>query len=329
MAFIYFNTCGQDYDMTTISQEWDTLVNDGACTVNTDVTYGYTLTVKGGGTLINKSLTTPSAGIANFTAQFPNNTDGNTSNLVFAGMYASLNSFNQIAISYAPEGTPVFTTIPISSPTAFHCFEFKWDNVAGTLIIRQDGNVIGTASGLSIPTTGNNNFGFWINNNNGITCAVMAIADLTGPAPWNDLVGEVKPFILLPTNAGLDTEWSNSFSANNYAQVNSRIAPGDASYLTSDTVNQIDLYEVGSIPADAISVACVMGKINAKKLVGGTRYVGYALYNGSTVNVSTGQGIASGSYTEYETAMAVNPYTSANWALADFTGLQIGMKVTA
>lgn len=328
MAVVYFNTCGQEYDNSTVSQEWDILNNPN---IVSDVTYGYVMQLPPGAYAV-QNLNAIDDGIYNSTYSFNGSVLSSSNNgLIFSNMTACVNGLSQIAVFNKNTGQLICTSGVISNPNAFHCFEFKWSISAQSLIIRLDGNVVFSGAGLpNFPTSGAASYGAENTSGSTTIMAIMTVQDLTGPAPWNDMVGEFKPFVLFPTGAGLDTEWTNSFSVNNYAQVNSRIAPGDTSYLSSDTIGNIDLYTIGSLPVDVISVAACMGKINGKKIVGGTRDVAFALYPGSGSPVlGTPAAIASGQYLEYITVFAENPITSSSWVLSDFTSLQIGMKVTS
>jgi len=153
------------------------------------------------------------------------------------------------------------------------------------------------------------------------------ICDLTGSAPYNDFLGDVRVLEMLPDAAGDSAQFTPD-SGNNWARVNE--TPGhnsDTSYVESDTGGHEDLYSTANPSSSATTVYAAKVVTVARKTAAGDRALELSLKSGSTTDrVSIGN--LTDSYAEYTSTYLLNPDgTPGAWTIAALNGVQIGQRV--
>lgn len=130
---------------------------------------------------------------------------------------------------------------------------------------------------------------------------------------------------LLPAGAGNSTQWTPS-AGNNYTNVDEAPA-SDADGVLTNTADQLDLYSLGDLPAEANAVKCVQLDarsfrngastptiIKAGLRTGGTNYLGDSFSPDKMLPVHVTK--------LYET----NPNTASNWSVSEVNGLEAGVQ---
>lgn len=143
-----------------------------------------------------------------------------------------------------------------------------------------------------------------------------------------DWIGNTKIHAILPNAAGSSTQWDPS-AGDNYACVDERPA-SDADYVSTNTVDEIDLYAASNLSGSIGSVKCVQlqarcayeGSPTPTHLQLGLRSGGANYFSADkTPPASFGQSVYALWYT--------NPADSEAWEEADVNALEIGFKATA
>lgn len=122
--------------------------------------------------------------------------------------------------------------------------------------------------------------------------------------------------------------WSHNSGTNNFSRVNETLVDGDTSYVFDSTVNDQDLYGIGSLPVTPTNIWNVQHRYVARKDDAGTRQVAGVVKSGTTTNVETTQTMNS-SYQTFRNQYNTDPNTSAAWGASAVNSLQIGQKTIA
>jgi hypothetical protein len=101
-----------------------------------------------------------------------------------------------------------------------------------------------------------------------------------------------------------------------------------ASYVSSSTVGQTDLYGIAPITVTPASVVGVTTRALAQKTDAGTRNIGVQLKSGSTTSNGTSTALNTSWSWVYRNDL-VDPATGAAWSAVSVNNLQIGETVTA
>lgn len=151
-----------------------------------------------------------------------------------------------------------------------------------------------------------------------------------GAAPYNDFIGEVRCYPLLPNGNGNSSQLLNSAgnSTNNYSYVD-ETAPGsgDADYVGSGTNDQQDTYVHADITATTGTVLDVKLSQRAYKSDGATRSFAPVVRSGGADAVGTDT-VLSTSAQRFITDYKTNPVTAAAWTnIAEANGAEFGFRV--
>lgn len=97
------------------------------------------------------------------------------------------------------------------------------------------------------------------------------LLDTSGPAPYNDFLGDIAVKTLVPSGVGDSAQWvgSDGNSVDNHLLVD-EVPAAAADYVESNTSGQIDLYSMTDIPA-GYNVLAVQEVLHAVKSDGGTQ----------------------------------------------------------
>lgn len=231
--------------------------------------------------------------------------------------------------AYTGAGSTVATaSLATPSNTWFHyqIFARLHASTGRFMVIRDDGATI-------LDYTGNTLFSGSDTAITGVqfvsNAVVLSVDDLyindgTGPAPYNDLMGDLRVAPMVPTGVGATTGMTPSTGAN-WQTVD------EQPYVTTDYVTGAagtkDTYATSDAPASATVFAIKTkfvgkktdaGALSARTVLrsGGTDYVG------TTTLLGTSDIVASTTYTQ-------DPATSAAWTLGGANAIEIGVEAVA
>jgi hypothetical protein len=206
------------------------------------------------------------------------------------------------------------------------------DPSAGAVQMWYEGTSVASATGLNTRASGTSQVGsFRLAADEAYGAAILRwddfyLLDTTGPAPWNDRLGDIRCQTLFPTAAGDLTQFTPD-SGSNYARVGSY--DSDSSYVASSNVGDTDLYNVTDLPSGfSGTVFGVLHSTRARKDDAGVRTLAQVQKSGSTTTAETAVVLFS-SYTGYYTTHVVNPATGSQYTAAEVNALQIGVKVAS
>jgi len=158
----------------------------------------------------------------------------------------------------------------------WHFFEFKATirtSTNGSYELRHNEAVVLSASGVNTADTGADGASVfeWNFGGSGIGFANLddiVIMDNTGSA-FNDYLGDKAIVGILPTTAGASTQWQPS-AGTNVQCVDDPASGPNADFVSSNVLNDLDLYEFGNTTqvasdgtVDAVMVCCSAEMLNA------------------------------------------------------------------
>ena len=143
----------------------------------------------------------------------------------------------------------------------------------------------------------------------------------------NDFLGDLRVDVLRPNAAGDTTSWTPSTGAVNYVLVDDTTANGDTDYVSTNTLDAIDVYNYPDAPVVGAPIKAVQLCMYVKKedagaatLAGVTRISGVN-YVGSDLAPTT-------SYLIKRQIWDVKPSDSDEWGYTDLNAAQFGTKKT-
>jgi hypothetical protein len=152
----------------------------------------------------------------------------------------------------------------------------------------------------------------------------LYICDGTGTVN-NTFLGDVRVQSLLPSAAGSSTQWAVTGAANNYTAAGE--SPyNDATYNSSSTVGQRDLYALTDLLSGTASVLGTQTVAHMQKSDAGTASAKLAIKSGATVYYDTTQSLGT-SIAAYSQVREMDPATSAAWTVAAVNALEAGVEV--
>jgi hypothetical protein len=230
-------------------------------------------------------------------------------------------------------GTSLGTTSSGLTPGAFGYVEVKivLHASAGTVLVKIDGatvlnltsqNTANSGTAWDSFTTLGSAAGFSVN----IDYDDLYLADGSGAAPWNDLLGDVRVDARVPTGAGATTGWTPS-TGSNYANVDDATPDDDATYNSAATSPLTDTFVVQDAPVAGATIYGVQQCLSMKKSDSGTCTVALVVRHSGTDYV--GSDLSPGmSYTYGLAITQTNPGTSAQWTESDFNAAEFGYRRT-
>jgi hypothetical protein len=152
-------------------------------------------------------------------------------------------------------------------------------------------------------------------------------------AYWDDVVlddadwpGVSKIAGLAIDGAGDTTEWDPS-TGSNYQCVD-EIPASDTDYVSTNTVDKVDVYSLADLPAEASIIKCVAVQARARKS-GDSTPQNIAMVvrppTGGTNYAGSDQALPT-SYLIFQDLWEQNPYTTSAWTPAEVNSMQAGIK---
>ena len=154
----------------------------------------------------------------------------------------------------------------------------------------------------------------------------MYICDSTGAAN-NDFLGDIRVDTLYPDGAGNYTQWDANVGANYECVDDDGDIDDDTTYVSTDTLNELDSYTYDNLSALGATIHGVTSTWCTRKddvgAVGATPITRVAAsdYLGSEITLTD-------SYVTEQYIWDVNPDDAAAWAEADVNGMELGVKLT-
>jgi hypothetical protein len=139
--------------------------------------------------------------------------------------------------------------------------------------------------------------------------------------------GEAK-IETLRAASDVSVTWTPSSGANNYSRVNETLVDGDSSYVSSATINQIDLYSIGSLSSNPATVFAVQQKVCARKDDAATRTISDTFKSGAVTTQGTNWNLGA-SYVYHVDIYDTDPNTGGAWTYSAVNALNIGQKMIA
>lgn len=231
-------------------------------------------------------------------------------------------------------GSTVLATGPSLPLATYMYIEMKITvhNSTGTYEVRKDGiAIIGPATGQNTRNLTNNSanairIGWAAAVGAGsIRVGDIYINDGTGGA-HDSFEGDCRVYTSYATGAGDTTDWTPS-TGSNYQCVDEANMNSDTDYVSSNTPNQVDTYNVTDLPSNSGAPKVVQIGAFARKDDAGPRSIALVTRPVATDRVGSDQPLP-GSYALLFQTREVNPDTAAAWTRAEFNATKFGVKLT-
>lgn len=158
----------------------------------------------------------------------------------------------------------------------------------------------------------------------------LYICDLTGDAPCNDFLGDVRVDQLLPNGAGTYTQFTPSAGANYQNVDEAGYHDADTTYNETDTVGNKDSYAVADLPSPPAGTT-IYGVRNVavlRKTDVGVRTAKQLLITGATETLGTERTL-SDSDQIFSELSELNPADSEPFEDADINAIEPGVEVAS
>lgn len=144
-----------------------------------------------------------------------------------------------------------------------------WHTSAGSVLVKRGSDTVLNLSGVdtlgaaSIP----DRVGYSTNAvNTNMVVDDVVVCDTTGPAPFNDILADLRVHTLRPSSDVGTQQWTRSTGATNYALVDDpNLLTTD--YVSSDVVGNVDRYGISNLPAGVVPAA-VQATLSGNATVG-------------------------------------------------------------
>jgi hypothetical protein len=136
-------------------------------------------------------------------------------------------------------------------------------------------------------------------------------------------LGESRVLVLYPTADTADADWTPSTGVDHYATVDEATVNGDAGYIASGTVGDLDLYDVSDLGVMPDSIQAVQVTLCARKDDAASREVRCKVKSGAATADGAAHALTA-SYVYYRDVFETDPDTSAAWTAGGVNAVQIG-----
>lgn len=154
------------------------------------------------------------------------------------------------------------------------------------------------------------------------------VCDGTGSANL-DFLGDCRVITVLPNAAGDKSEMTLTGTGltQHYQAVNDNPPDGDTTYVSSSTLNQIDLFHFADVSI-AGTVRGVQISLLARKDDAGTRTMASVVKSAGTEYVGSSFSLGTG-YQYFSDVRETDPATGAAWTVGNFNSAQAGVKLVS
>lgn len=154
----------------------------------------------------------------------------------------------------------------------------------------------------------------------------LYVLDDTGPAPWNDFLGDCRVQVLRPNGAGDKAEFTPLAGTNWQAVDETTVGgDGDTTYVAGNTPGMTDLYALGDL-AGGRDIAAVQVHTRMRKDDAGSR-VARRVFKIDGTEYEGADFAPGDSYAPRWEQVVLNPATGLQWTVAELNALQLGVKV--
>lgn len=241
-------------------------------------------------------------------------------------------------------GTTIYTGATNICDNQWHWVEVRTTWVTGTggsAEIWVDGLQDAVYSGVDMLDAGTGAFSQWIFRTTNGQAADIYIDDLviyddsSGPlsgditASSDFPIGPLKIETQSPTSTGSNANFTPSTTDANYLLVDDAVSDGDATYVESETVGDVDTHNFASLSSTGVqSIIGVVANITARyNGLNATYTQAVAVSSGSTANSNSYQ--MTGGYLSYQHMFGYDPATSTRWTTAGLDAAEFGYAVSS
>lgn len=141
-------------------------------------------------------------------------------------------------------------------------------------------------------------------------------------------IGPRRITLMDPAADTADKDFTASAGSDNFDMLNESTVDGDATYVQSSTVGDLDLYDLSDLPVTPTSVTAVQLVAVAKKTDAGARTMNVVAKSGATQSDGPAMTLTT-SYASHRRILNTDPDTSAPWTNSAIAALQAGLKVAS
>lgn len=156
------------------------------------------------------------------------------------------------------------------------------------------------------------------------------VLDVTGPAPYNDFLGDVRVDVRRPTAEGAHSEWTPSSGTDNSLLVKDVTPDGDSTYVLTGGVGVRDTHIVQDVAVPGAQLFGVQLLTNVKKMDAGTCTVAPIVRTpdgvGGFIDYVGDIGTPNTSYGYQRCVYPTNPRTGLPWTEEDFNASEFGYQ---
>lgn len=207
---------------------------------------------------------------------------------------------------------------------------------AGSVTLAIDGVVRQTIAGITTSSDGSTWTGYQLGGRQFSAGAITYYDDVyccdgVGPAPWNDLLGDVHVQRLRPTAPGDLTQFTVTGAPENWVAEDDGDTPNTATYVSSSTAGTTDSYEfedIALVGGQVIfgakeSALCYKDTAGGRTLEFLTRNGGVTHLEGTALGIPTGVG----NWAYIKRVMMVDPTTGVQFTPSGVNSNQYGMDL--
>lgn len=232
-------------------------------------------------------------------------------------------------------GSSAAGAVPIAGSSLSWCFMevgVVLSATVGTITVKVNGVSVLALTGLNNCAGTGTVCGAWSNGDAGVSqnsspFSMMHhyFSDLTGSAPWNTYIGDVRVQTLLPT-ADNSVQFSHNGLGSNHANA-ALVPPVPGTDFNSDsTSGHQDSFNMGTIAAALTTVYGVNVKVLAEKSDAGARSLETVLISGGTTANGSSTALQQTAQ-QLKTMYQTDPNTSAQWTAATVNLAKAGYKI--
>lgn len=176
---------------------------------------------------------------------------------------------------------------------------------------------------------------FWVVG--GTTCFYGDLYIVDSQGTDNDFLGDLAGIAVFPIGVGATSNFAPSVATDNWQLVDDTLPDEDSTFVSSDTVGDLDTYEYPDIVLPSGSeIISIQNNIYAKKDNAGSRSIAGACRSGGTNYIglddhpTDGVGVSLGNSYRYEKQnLNMDPATGVHWTQSGYNAAEFGEKVTA
>lgn len=225
------------------------------------------------------------------------------------------------------------TSLVLAANTWYYIeLQFTINGSTGSYILKVNGNVVSSGSGLNTQSTGNAYastlfFGSMFNNGyqNGVTIDDLYVCDANG-INNTGFLGDVKVETVMANAVGSNTNFVRFGAGNNYQCINDSNADDDATFVEASGVNTLDTYKFASLSGTPDTIFGVQANLVARKTDAGSRsgcaatWISSTEYDGSGISFTD-------SYINNTFIWETAPNGTGFWSASTFNAAEFGVKI--